>query len=340
MIAFVLLKLGTMENSERDKSLFRRYLDDLYTTEDARRLMDGLQCSEHHGIDGFEELATDIWEESSVRQARTDLEREQYKKEARLLLKHIEHKKRTWFRRTVAAVASVAAVVCLIFGSISYIHYIDRQQISYLEASTSFGERKEIQLPDGTYLTLNSCSRVRYPNHFVDDERRIELEGEGYFRVYHNEKQPFIVNARHFDVRVLGTCFNVKSYSSDEVVSVDVESGKVQVDMPEAMMRLQAKEQVLINTVSGEYNKRHEDRAVAVWRKGSLRFNTTPIRDVAKELERMYNCRITFAEGQDFSNLISGEHDNKSLEAVLQSIEYTSGIRYKKSGNQVLLYKQ
>ena len=54
----------------------------------------------------------------------------------------------------------------------------------------------------------------------------------------------------------------------------------------------------------------------------------------------MYNCRITFAEGQDFSNLISGEHDNKSLEAVLQSIEYTSGIRYKKSGNQVLLYKQ
>ena len=58
----------------------------------------------------------------------------------------------------------------------------------------------------------------------------MELEGEGYFRVFHNEKQPFVVNTHRFDVRVLGTCFNVKSYSSDEVVSVDVESGKVQVD--------------------------------------------------------------------------------------------------------------
>lgn len=327
-----------MENDERDKSLFRRYLDDLYTTEDARKLMDELQHSER-SVDKLEKLAADVWEESSDCKPHTDLECEQYKKEARLLLKHIAHKKRMWFRRVTLAVTSTAAVVCLILGSISYIRYIDKQQISYLEASTSFGERKEIQLPDGTKLTLNSCSRVRYPDRFSDKERRVELEGEGYFRVYHNEKQPFIVNARHFDVRVLGTCFNVKSYSSDELVSVDVESGKVQVDLPEAMMRLKAKEQVLINTVSGEYNKRYEEHPVAVWRKGNLRFNSTPIRDVAKELERMYNCRITFAEGQNFNNLISGEHDNKNLDAVLQSIGYTSSIRYKKNGNQVLLYK-
>ena len=112
----------------------------------------------------------------------------------------------------------------------------------------------------------------------------------------------------------------------------------MQVDLPEAMMRLKGKEQVLINTISGEYSKRREERPVAIWKKGGLRFNSTPIRDVAKELERMYNCRITFADGQ-FNNLISGEHDNKSLEAVLQSIEYTSGIRYKKEGNRILLYK-
>ena len=117
-----------------------------------------------------------------------------------------------------------------------------------------------------------------------------------------------------------------------------MESGKVQVDLPEAMMRLKGKEQVLINTISGEYSKRREERPVAIWKKGGLCFNSTPIRDVAKELERMYNCRITFADGK-FNNLISGEHDNKSLEAVLQSIEYTSDIRYKKEGNRILLHK-
>ena len=68
---------------------------------------------------------------------------------------------------------------------------------------------------------------------------------------------PFVVRTKRLDVQVLGTRFDVKSYSTDEIVSVSVESGKVQVDLPEAMMRLTAKEQVLINTVSGEYSKKN-----------------------------------------------------------------------------------
>lgn len=325
-----------MENTKKNKNLYRRYVDDLYTTEDARQLLDSLPNSDDHEI--LNELSSDIWEEAATQQPLTDLEREHYKREARQLLKRIEHKKRTWFRRIAVVAVSTAAIVCLALGGMHYLKHLNERQIIYMEAATSYGERKQILLPDGTQLTLNSCSHVRYPNNFIGEERKIELEGEGYFQVHRNKKQPFIVSTRRFDVRVLGTCFDIKSYSSDEVVSVEVESGKVQVDLPEAMMRLKGKEQVLINTISGEYSKRREDRPVAIWKKGGLRFNSTPIRDVAKELERVYNCRITFADGQ-FNNLISGEHDNKSLEAVLQSIEYTSGIRYKKEGNRILLHK-
>lgn len=327
-----------MKDNQKDTSLLRRYVDDLYTKEEARRLLNELQTSQHD--DELQELTSAVWEDSASLQAHTDLEREQYKKEARRLIKHIEHRKRTWIRRVAVSVAGVAAVLCIVLGGMHFMDYMETQNITYLEAHTTYGERKQVVLPDGTQLTLNSCSRVRYPNRFAGDERRIELEGEGYFSVYHNEKQPFIVNTRRFDVRVLGTCFDVKAYSSDEVVSVDVESGKVQVDLPEAMMRLNAEEQILINTLSGEYSKKREERSVAVWRKGGLRFSSTPIRDVAKELERMYNCRITFAGNQEFNNLISGEHDNTSLEGVLHSIEYTSGIRYKKEGTSILLYKE
>ena len=113
----------------------------------------------------------------------------------------------------------------------------------------------------------------------------------------------------------------------------------MQVELPEAMMRLKSNEQLLINKELGTYSKKNEKHEVAEWRVGNLCFDATPLHDVAKELERRYNCRIIFADGQKFDNLISGEHDNKSLEDVLQSIEYTSGIRYKISGNQVLLYK-
>ena len=325
-----------MKNTENNKKLYRRYLDDLYTTEDARQLLNSLHDPDNH--ETLNELSSDVWEETATQQPYTDLEREHYKREARQLLKHIEHKKRTWFHRIAVVTASTAAIVCLVLSGIHYLEHLNEQQIIYLEASKAYGERKQLLLPDGTQLTLNSCSHVRYPNNFTGEERKIVLEGEGYFQVHRNEEQPFIVSTRRFDVRVLGTCFDIKSYSSDEIVSVEVESGKVQVDLPEAMMRLKGKEQVLINTISGEYSKRREERPVAIWKKGGLRFNSTPIRDVAKELERMYNCHITFANGK-FNNLISGEHDNKSLEAVLQSIEYTSGIRYKKEGNHILLYK-
>lgn len=326
-----------MKDTKKEKADFRRYLDDMYTRDEASQLLKTLRNAGQSEV--IEELASDVWEESLDCQPVTDLEREKYKKEARHLLKHIAHRKRTLFRRMAAVAASVAAIVCIVFGSIGYFNYMAEQKVTFAEVATSFGEKKQITLPDGTLLVLNSCSQVRYPDRFTGDTRRIELKGEGFFRVARNEAMPFIVKTGHFDVRVLGTHFDVKAYPTDEIVSVSVESGKVQVDLPEAMMRLRASEQVLINTLSGEYSKRKEERGVAVWIKGELRFNSTPIRDVAKELERVYNCRITFAAGQEFNNLISGEHGNKNLESVLQSIEYISGVKYKKEGRNILLYK-
>ena len=219
-----------MEEKETDKSILRRYLDDMYTQDEAHGLLSKLRDSVSDEVLG--ELADDVWEEAATHDFTTGPEREKYKEEAARLLKRIEHKKRNWFRRIAKTVVASVAVVCLIWGSLNLWDYTNSTQIVYLEISTSYGERRRIQLPDGTLLTLNSCSRIRYPERFIDDERRVVLEGEGYFQVFKNERQPFIVNTSRLNVRVLGTHFDVKSYSSDEIVSVDVESGKVQVDLP------------------------------------------------------------------------------------------------------------
>ena len=96
-----------MKHNEKDKTLLRRYLDDLYTVEDVSKLADHLAVPEPEGI--LEELAADVWDESASQQPLTDLEREKSKKEARQLLKRIEHKKRTWFRRMATVAAAVAA---------------------------------------------------------------------------------------------------------------------------------------------------------------------------------------------------------------------------------------
>ena len=203
-----------MKNTENNKKLYRRYLDDLYTTEDARQLLNSLHDPDNH--ETLNELSSDVWEETATQQPYTDLEREHYKREARQLLKHIEHKKRTWFHRIAVVTASTAAIVCLVLSGIHYLEHLNEQQIIYLEASTSYGERKQLLLPDGTQLTLNSCSHVRYPNNFTGEERKIVLEGEGYFQVHRNEEQPFIVSTRRFDVRVLGTCFEPENTTTDK----------------------------------------------------------------------------------------------------------------------------
>jgi len=327
-----------MKIQKQRKTVLRRFLDGVYTKDEASQVFQYI--SDPDSKDVFDELTDEIWEESAIESnTTTHSQREQYKKEAHHLLDSIERRKKHAWYRWGAIAASVAVLITIGWGSFYFVSNAFNRELVYLEATTSYGEKKQLLLPDGTQLILNSCSYVRYPKLFAENERRIELEGEGYFKVAHNEEKPFIVNTSRMDVRVLGTSFNIKSYATDEIVTVSVETGKVQVDVPEAVMRLVANEQIYINTVSDEYSKRKENAQVAAWIRGTLHFNSTPIRDVAKVLERAYDCRIKFDPNQNFDNLISGEHDNIDMESVLKAIEYTSNIKYKKEGRNILLYK-
>lgn len=325
-----------MGHTKEQESKLRRYLNNTYTQDEALQFIDDIRNADNKEL--FNELSDEVWQEASLRTVTSDLEREKYKKEARLLLRRVEHRKRYLFRKASYAIAGIAAMACIVLG-IHFFHQSNVPSAATIQATTSFGERKQVMLPDGTRVVLNSCSSLHYPDVFAGEIRKVELDGEAYFQVARNEAMPFIVTTNNFDVHVLGTHFNVKSYSKDEVVSVNVESGKVQIDLPEAMIQLAASEQMFINTISGEYSKKKEQGEVATWIKGSLKFSSTPIRDVARELERIYNCHITFANEYEFTNLISGEHDNEGLETVLKSIEEVSGVKYRKDGRNIVLFK-
>lgn len=319
----------------------QRYWDNLYTTEDAQRLFD--LSKDKDASDITEADDSGLWEESSSPALTPDeQEKEQYRAEARRLLQQLQapapqpERSKTRF---VHRLLQVAAVVCFVLGSVYLWDYWRKATVDYLEVATAVNEHRDIMLPDGTRLTLNACSRVRYPEQFLAETREVELEGEGFFSVTHDAAHPFVVKTSRMDVRVLGTRFNVKSYSTDEIIAVEVEEGKVQIDLPEAMMRLKANEQMVCNTSSDVFNKQRMEHEAATWRKGFLYFDRTPMSDVVKTLERLYGCRIRLAPDQTFDNLISGEHDNPNLESVLQSIEFTSGIHYRKEGNDILLYK-
>lgn len=326
-----------MENNAEEKKKIRRYIDNLYFRQEINGLLKTVR--QPGNADLFNELSDEIWEDSYRFRQTSRAEHEKYKQEAYRLLRRTGERKQARLRHVLYVAASIAACLCLLLGGLHYYRLADERNLTYLQTVTASGEKKELVLPDGSRVILNSGSKLRYPARFKGKSRKIELTGQAYFEVARNEKMPFTVATPNFDVQVLGTQFDVKAYPCDEILSVNVQSGKVQVNLPEAMMRLTAQEQVLINTRSGDYNKKKEENEVAVWRKGSLRFDWSPIRDVARELERVYNCRITFAQGQEFNNLISGEHDNRSLESVLESISFVSGVKYKKERDTIVFYK-
>ena len=167
---------------------------------------------------------------------------------------------------------------------------------------------------------------MRYPTEFTSDIRLVEMEGEAFFNVMRDEGKPFIIRTRQADVKVLGTSFNVKAYQ--------------EVDMPESVMRLLPNEQIIVNNTNGEILKKNEDaQKVTAWLQGGLYFNRTPISSVIHDLERMYNQEIVLDPNVVFDDYIYGEHDNKSLEAVLNAIQYSTGIRYRKEESRIVLYK-
>lgn len=77
------------------------------------------------------------------------------------------------------------------------------------------GQRVQLILEDGTKVWLNAKSTFTYPTSFGSGSREVSLDGEGFFEVTKNEKKPFIVKTKKYNIKVLGTTFNVYAYSHD-----------------------------------------------------------------------------------------------------------------------------
>ena len=115
--------------------------------------------------------------------------------------------------------------------SATYLYIYDTQDLSYtsmLVARTNPGMTASIILPDSTIVYLNSESILRYPSHFDETKREVELLGEGYFDVTTNPKNPFIINTGgKTQIEVYGTEFNVEAYTDDDLISTTLVNGSV-----------------------------------------------------------------------------------------------------------------
>lgn len=149
-----------------------------------------------------------------------------------------------------------------------------------------------VTLSDGTIVWLNSESELRYPTAFSGNIRRVELKGEAYFKVAHNENQPFIVDANGYQVEVLGTEFNLSAYPDDSHKTTTLLRGKVKVgiDRFPAPDTLYPNMQLAYNTTSQSRQiKQVNAEMYGSWRQGHFEFDHTSFGQFLKIVSRWYD---------------------------------------------------
>lgn len=180
-------------------------------------------------------------------------------------------------------------------------------------------------LQDGTKVWLNSESTLEYPVQFLADTRRVKLSGEAYFEVTHDTVHPFIVEVNNqYNVKVLGTRFNIKAYPGDEHSETTLVDGKVAVND----VLLKPSEQAVL------YKEKTEVKQVNIsyylaWHEGWFYFNNERLGQALQQLERWYDVKFVF-DSEETSNLrVTGKLKRfENLNVILDMLSTTSGYRF------------
>lgn len=329
-------------------SLLRKYVKDQCSEQELRTLLQWLKSSDHHI--GFDWVVQPLWDAIDKDMPRPDEEGEnELRQEVSSLLSEIRQQKtsdsKVRSKNRLNGFYRVAAILILALSvTLGALKVLDRPQsvVTYVEKMSAKGETKSLLLADGTKVILNSDTKLIIPSNFNKEERIIELEGEGFFDVTPDPDKPFIIKSGDTRVKVLGTSFDFKSYKEDEFIKLTVSTGKVRVNMIDQDLQLAVSpnEHLSISKIDGNVRKESiEENNYIKWIHGSLYFNKEPIREVLKTINRTYNRKVILqCENCDYR--ITGTHDNKSIEAVIEAICFTTGLRSKREGGNIVLYEK
>ena len=257
-----------------------------------------------------------------------------------------EKKQKQMFRfswKTFMRAAAVVLILMIPFAAYWQGKQAVKQSFADMVVEAPMGAHTKLYLPDGTLVWLNAGSKIIYSQGFGVDDRRLRLEGEGYFEVMKNEEVPFEIDTKELDLRVLGTKFNFRNYPDDEEVTVNLMEGKVALrngirEMPE--LYLTPDEKMVLNKATGQMVKSSTKAAKAnVWINDELFFDEELLEDIAKKLMRSYNVKVEVADSLRNKRFygsfgISGN----TIDKILDVMASTQQMNYKYENGVYILY--
>lgn len=243
--------------------------------------------------------------------------------------------------RTLAL--SLAAAAVLLLALLLPLLWTPAANQPELLVTAGGDEIQELVLEDGTRVSLNTNSRLSYPEEFGPHERRVFLSGEAWFEVEAQGGRPFYVETDELLVKVVGTAFNVRSWPESAGVSVEVGSGRVEVHAG-----LAGAEHVLLQKGEGLVFHRGTQHLEHVplnpnylaWKTGQLYFEDTPLSEVLQTLERTYRRPITADHPSIFEEKLGGSFSHQSFEYVVEVLCATFQLEQSTVNGVVVLSRQ
>ncbi len=244
-----------------------------------------------------------------------------------------------WASMKIAAVvAMLAFIIHKEYQDYRLEHSTDVQTVT-----VPAGQRASLILADGTTVWLNSNSTLKYPaNGFHSKNRKVTLEGEGYSEVAHDEKHPFIVETEKYDIRVLGTTFNVSAYPNSDMFETSLIEGKVTVYQPDTQHEVTLKPHEKVEAKNGKlYKETFSSDNDFLWRMGIYSFKDEPLETVFKKLEQYYEVKIINKNEEIASRPCTGKFRQKEgIEHVMKVLQKYVKFNYTQDDekNQIIIY--
>ena len=229
------------------------------------------------------------------------------------------------------------------------------------------GERKSLQLPDGSVVLLNAGTTIKFSPGFNVTNREVFLKGEAYFKVTHNAQKPFIIHTNYINVKVLGTEFNVKAYPEDKTTEATLIRGSVEVTLNDKFREkiiLKPNHKVIVQnnlaparaspdsianarkTIPGKIkmmdvmvNPVDSTVMETSWIENRLNFNDETLAEVAIKLERWYGIKVTVEGDIARAYKYTGIFENETIDEALKALQRSLFFHYKVEDDKIFITK-
>ncbi|MDP2115584.1 MAG: FecR domain-containing protein, partial [Bacteroidota bacterium] len=241
-------------------------------------------------------------------------------------------------------IAAFLLIPIIGLGILYWVNQSNQQSDQYTETIAPRGQKSQIVLADGTKVWLNSDTKIRYPGNFSKNQRDVYLDGEAFFEVSKNERQPFVVHTSGVNVKVLGTKFNVKAYSDENQIETSLFEGKVNLLMTNSSDGTIEKE--VKPGQSFVYSK--TDRQLVInrfpqdeingWKKNQLLFKDDTFGKLVRKIERWYNVELVYDEKLFNDRRLTVElFEGERLERLMDILSLALLVDYKYEKEKIIL---